>query len=129
MKHQNWNKSLEWTEICSKHLLFLVINQVNVDTIVLVKIFWVLKDFYLYFCENFEPFDADWAKLADSCSTVRLSRCKCFVCCRNNLVIKVNKNFDNTLQLSLRRFSVAPNYNVLTQLVTKSQEKQMVSSY
>ena len=41
-----------------------------------VKIFWVLKDFYLYFCENFEPFDADWAKLADSCSTVRLSRCK-----------------------------------------------------
>ena len=34
-----------------------------------------MKDFYLYFYENFEPFDADWAKLADSCSTVRLSRC------------------------------------------------------
>ena len=41
-----------------------------------VKIFWVLNDFYLYFYENFEPFDADWAKLADSCSTVRLSRCR-----------------------------------------------------
>ena len=71
MKYQNWNKCLEWTETCSKHLLFLVINQVNVDTIVLVKIFWVLKDFYLYLCENLVLFHADWAKLTDSCSTVR----------------------------------------------------------
>ena len=49
MKHQNWNKSLEWTEICSKHLLFLVIKQVNVDTTVLLKCFGFWKTFIFIF--------------------------------------------------------------------------------
>ena len=49
MKHQNWNKSLEWTESCSKHLLFLVMNQVNIDTIVLLKYFGFWKTFISIF--------------------------------------------------------------------------------